>query len=275
MDQDSIQNLKASAEALLPPPEKEIERNKAVTGQYARMYERSPELLKWAGMAAFASYHIGMSLIPFKWVDIGIVDLTKALEQKEKGFRNDLQLIRLLNNHIFNDIGWVHLAYLDSGIELLRSLFTNHPHYGAILKAFEKIEEGKCLLETDSAAAEELIWQANTEILWHEQSAVVQPVFNKLGPAFSRAMSICASFDYKVSHIKTDWRTHSSFVLFMLYHGFDKVRKTGFLPVLTNLDHRWYWIENRLLGIWRETDKTDPQLANKIMQLEDLYMIDK
>ena len=274
MDQDSIKNLKASSEALLPPSKNVIERNKAITGQYARMYERAPEIFKWAGMAAFASYHIGMSLIPFKWVDIGIVELPQALEQKEKGFRNDIQLIRLLNNHIFNDIGWVHLAYLDGGIDLLRSLFTDHPHYGAILSSFEKIERGRALIKTNEAAAEQLIWEANSEILWHEQSAVVQPVFNKLGPAFARAMSFCATFDYKVSHIKTDWRTHSSFILFMLYNGFSKVRKTGFMPIVTNLDHRWHWIENRLLEIWKKTDKTDPQLTDKLKQLEDLYPLD-
>ena len=222
MDHNSIKNWKENTEALLPPPKKVLERNKAITVLYARMYEQAPEIFKWAGMAAFASYHIGMSLIPFKWVNMDIIALSEALQQQENGFKNDIQLIRLLNNHIFNDIGWVHLAYLDKdgGIDLLRSLFKGHAHYASILEAFEKIEQGRTLLKSNPKEAEQLIWQANTEILWHEQSAVVQPVFDKLGPAFARAMTLCATFDYKVSHIKTDWRTHSSFILFMLYNGF-------------------------------------------------------
>lgn len=271
MKYNSISEWKKNTENLLPSPEQVIQRNKAITGQYARIYDQKSELFKWAGMAAFASYHIGMSLIPFNWVDIKLIELPEAL--KKDGFKNDLQLIRLLNNRIFDDIGWVHLAYLDKegGIELLRKLLTNEPHYSAILAAFEKIEQGKEFLKINPKKGKQLIWEANTEILWHEQSAVVQPIFNKLGSIFSRAMSLCASFDYKVSHLKTDWRTHSSFILFMLFNGFDKVRKTGFIPIVTNLDHRWHWIENSLLGIWKKTDNTDERLPKKIEQLEQLY----
>ena len=268
---NSISDWKKHTEALLPSPEQVIERNKAITGQYAKMYEREPEAFKWVGMAAFASYHIGMSLIPFKWINMKLVELPEALE--EEGFKNDIQLIRLLNSLIFDDIAWIHLAYLDKngGIELLRKLFTNEPHYSAVLAAFEKIELGKKLLKTNQEQGEQLIWEANTEILWHEQSAVVQPVFDKLGPAFARAMSLCASFDYKVSHVKTDWRTHSSFILFMLFNGFNKVKNTGFMPIVTNLEHRWHWIENSLLGIWKKTDSTDPELFEKLAQLVQLY----
>ena len=273
MNLNTIADWKAYTESLLPSSEKVSERNKAITVQYARMYELAPDMYKWAGMAAFASYHIGMSLIPFKWADLGVMELSEALAQKGKGFRIDIQLIRLLNNRIFDDIGWVHLAYLDKtkGIEFLRDLLTDHPHYDSILKSFEKIEAGRQLLSSDQIAGEQLIWEANTSILWHEQSAVVQPIFDQLGPAFARAMSLCASFDYKVSHVKTDWRTHSSFIMFMLFNGFSKVRNTGFMPIVTNLDHRWHWIENRLLEIWKNTDKTDKDLFNKLMQLERLY----
>ena len=48
------------------------------------------------------------------------------------------------------------------------------------------------------------------------------------------------------------------------------VRATGFMPIVTNLDHRWHWIENRLLNIWQETDKGDPKLLQKIEKLTTL-----
>jgi len=71
----------------------------------------------------------------------------------------------------------------------------------------------------------------------------------------------------KVSHTKTDWRTHSSFIMYMLVNGFDMVKETGYMPIVTNLDHRWHWISNRLIGIWRKTEKSDLQLVEKLDKL--------
>jgi len=105
---------------------------------YAKIYKEAPKIYKWAGMAAFASYHIGLSLMPFKWAKIETIDLSSAIQQQ--GFKNDIQLIRLLNNHIFEDIGWVHIAYCqpNGGITILREILRDKEHYQPILAAFEK-----------------------------------------------------------------------------------------------------------------------------------------
>ena len=106
----TIADWKLHIENILPPVDKVIERNKAISATYASIYDDNTLLFKWSGMAAFASYHIGLSLLPFKWVDFEMIDMKTAIERKRKGFKNDIQLIRLLNNRIFEDIGWVHIA---------------------------------------------------------------------------------------------------------------------------------------------------------------------
>ena len=46
-----------------------------------------------------------------------------------------MNTIRATNNAIFNDIFWVHLAYVtaDDGIERLRALLRAEPHYAPVL----------------------------------------------------------------------------------------------------------------------------------------------
>ena len=267
-----IEDWKVKMEKDLPSTDQVIARNKAISATYAKIYQSAPHLFKWAGMAAFASYHIGMSLIPFKWTNLEIIDLPTAIERQNNGFKNDIQLIRLLNNKIFDDIAWIHVAYAQEGLANLKKILAGNKHYQPILSAFEQIHEGEQMLKIigQEAAGAQLIWKANAQILWHEQAAVVQPIFNKLGDAFARAMTLCASFDYKISHTRTDWRTHSSFIIYMLFYGFPLVKTTGFMPIVTNLEHRWHWIENRLLNIWQETDRHDPNLMQKIEKLTTL-----
>ena len=68
----------------------------------------------------------------------------------------DVNTIRETNNAIFNDIFWVHLAYLtaDDGIERLRALLGDEGHYAAVLAGFEAIDRGRRVLEDASASAE-------------------------------------------------------------------------------------------------------------------------
>src|SRR6266511_4123834 len=53
------------AEAKLPPEHDVVARNEAITGTYARWYTAQP-LFKWAGMAAFSSHRVVLSLSPYR-----------------------------------------------------------------------------------------------------------------------------------------------------------------------------------------------------------------
>src|SRR5262245_131311 len=100
----------------LPDETHLIARNAAISAQYARWYLQRPEL-KWAGMAAFASHHLGLALHVY-------ADLCAVLEDLLRAGRNpgmedsklaDLELVRQTNNRIYQHIGWAHLAYLSGG----------------------------------------------------------------------------------------------------------------------------------------------------------------
>ena len=100
----------------------------------------------------------------------------------------DANTIRATNNAIFNDIFWVHLAYItaEDGIEHLRALLQEERHYVPVLAGFEAIDQGRRALEDGRAPAkagqraDDLIWEGNIELLDHEQRAVVQPNFDRL-----------------------------------------------------------------------------------------------
>ena len=68
----------------------------------------------------------------------------------------DVNTIRATNNAIFDDIFWVHLAYVtaDDGIERLRGSPASGPHYATILAGFEAIDQGRRVLEDATASAE-------------------------------------------------------------------------------------------------------------------------
>ena len=82
----------------------------------------------------------------------------------------DVNTIRAINNGIFDDIFWVHLAYdtCEDGIERLRALLGAERHYASVLSGFEAIEQGRRILEDAAASAEDrrmaedLIWEGNS-----------------------------------------------------------------------------------------------------------------
>jgi len=57
----------------LPPEDQVIKRNRTITTYYAQLYKQEPQLYKWAGMAAFASFHIGEKLQMWNWEDSGLI----------------------------------------------------------------------------------------------------------------------------------------------------------------------------------------------------------
>lgn len=210
---------------MLPKEEAVTDRNKAITSIYAQLYQANPNLYKWAGMTAFASHHVGLGLIPFKISGIKLLNIKTSF--LKTGLIHHLNLVRHLNNRIFEDIDWVHFAYAEHGIDLLRTLMTNHPHYQKMLDAFELLEDRKLLLEDgQKREGENKIWRANLQLLKHDQQEVVQPVFNKLGASFKNILTYSASLDFNPSHTKTDWKYRSSFILYF----FAKGKKSCLIP---------------------------------------------
>ena len=252
----------------LPPEEQVTKRNRTITTYYAQLYQREPELYKWAGMAAFASFHVGEKLKMWDWKSSGIKPLSVTCNKKSRTLEDDFQIIRIINNQIFSEIGWVHLAFIQLDFPVFQALLVEKGKHPIIISAFEKLNVAREQLKRgEPASVNELIWEANTDILWHEQSEVVQPLFDRLSSLFSRAMTFFASFDYKVNHRQTSWNAYSSFILYMLFSGFSIIRKKRTVPQLTNLEHRWCWIANSLLKKWKAVEPCDKLVELDIITL--------
>ena len=139
----------------------------------------------------------------------------------------DVNTIRETNNAIFDDIFWVHLAYgtAEDGIECLRGLLGAEPHYAAVLAGFEAIDQGRRVLEDETAsaqarrAAEELIWEGNVQLLEHEQRALVQPNLDRLSCAFARLFSIGSALTFEVRGMRQEASYFTSFYLYSLTRG--------------------------------------------------------
>lgn len=249
----------------LPSEKDAVARNHAITASYAELYLQRPDLFKWAGMAAFASHHVGIAMLPYKIKSIEIKNLAAATHHRS--LFSDLNLIRHLNTMIYNDIAWVHEAYLTLGLDGLRTLVKDSPHYQEIVNGFAMMDAVSANQNTERDA---VIWNANTILLKHEQLAVVQPVFDNLGAVFQSILTFCASLDFNPSHLKTDWKLHSSFMLYMYLGTPSTLFKTASLPNLTIFKQRWKWLENRVVKNWRKREKSDHELMQKFDYLRKL-----
>jgi len=178
------------ADGLLSDPCCAFHRNIEISSRYAWMYTLRPACFKWAAMAAIASHHVRLALFPLR-LDTdrtGYVDIPHSLRRTKLLLTEDVNTIRATNNAIFNDLFWVHYAYVtaDNGIERLRALLQAERHYAPVLAGFEAIDQGRRVLEDEMASAQarqragDLIWEGNVALLEHEQRALVQPNFDRL-----------------------------------------------------------------------------------------------
>src|ERR687891_2393956 len=103
---DTIAGWKTLADGLLTNQSCVFHRNLEISSRYAWMYKLLPAYLKWAGMAAFASYHVRLALFPLR-LDrdrTGYVDIPHSLDRQKALLMDDVNTIRATNNAIFNDI---------------------------------------------------------------------------------------------------------------------------------------------------------------------------
>lgn len=256
----------------LPPEEQVLKRNRTITTYYAQLYKAEPLLYKWAGMAAFASFHIGEKLTLWDWGSSVIKNISQTCDKKNRSFEDDFQIIRILNNLIFKEIGSLHLAFSQLNFTEFKAHLIKDKKDPIIILAFEQLQEARIAILQNKVTPTitNLIWEANTTILWHEQSKVVQPLFNKLSPLFSKAMALMASFDYNVNTNNTNWKYASRFITFMLLRGSKHLLNEYSLPSVINLKHRWHWIANDLIKKWKSIESQSTKTQGEINVLASL-----
>lgn len=223
-------------------------------------------------MAAFASFHIGEKLRMLNWNDHGIKTFSETCNKKNRNIEDDFQIIRIINNKIFLEIGTALLRFRQLSYDTFRNELVSMQKSELILHAFDKLNDARIRLQNDSKNKDisNLVWHANIQILWHEQSRVVQPLFDKLSTVFSGTMSLIASFDYRANHKKSSWILSSRIIFFMISKGLKLLLKNGEFPDVTNLEHRWLWISLDLLKKWKTIEINDKYIIDEINYLSTL-----
>jgi len=271
---------KKSLEEKLPPKHKYIERNKAITAYYAELYLQNPSIFKWAGMAAFASNQVGIAIAVVEILKSPSGMVTKAGQAKEQNvfelglslygaffdlllavpmalhnfgtqqlLLDDLEKIKNGNDEIFNDVAWMHEAYLQGGLkELEETVIESEREY--LLAGFRLIDEGAKKLQNPETKNEgkALIGKGNVLLLKHEQVNTIQPIFEQITTIGKVVVSFGGMLDFEGAAENGHGRLSS----FSQYSG--NVETLSRQKCLTNRDDRWAWIENDVLPIWAKVD---------------------
>jgi hypothetical protein len=258
-----IEDFKKEFELKLPPQEDVINRNKRISSIYAKYYLDHQDIFKWAGMAAFASNHIGIGLLPYHIKGHVLLDLETSCSSR--GWTNDFNLLRHINNRIYDDIIWTHQAYLDGGIKQLSKLMKHDPHYNSMLSGWSALDQAIHAHSSDEDDRNIKIWNANKILLRHEQEMVVQPMFDRFGAIFKRLITLFATLDFAPNHINTSFKYYSSFVFYMYRKQLKLLRETYYIPDLTNFNQRWSWLDSIVIEKWIESEKYNDKLLNSLM----------
>jgi hypothetical protein len=276
---DTIAGWRALADGFLSDPCCAFHRNVEISSCYAWLHQRQPACFKWAAMAAIASHHIRLVLFPLR-LDAdrtGFVDIPHSLGRRKLLLTGDVDTIRATNNAIFNDIFWVHLAYVTAGdgIGRLRALLQAERHYAAVLAGFEAIDQGRRVLAAATAseaarqAACDLIWQGNVELLRHEQRAVVQPNFDRLSCAFARLISIGSATSFEVRGVRREVASFTSFYLYSLSRGIPHALRAPAWPRITRFDDRWRWLVTSVVPRFRRIDADTCLVSASLRRISD------
>jgi hypothetical protein len=255
----------------LPPESCVLERNLVISAMYAQWYLDHGETYKWAGVAAFASHRVGLALSPYEFiVDNEVVDVMDEFGRRRGSLLADLNLIRETNNMVYRDMGWTHLAYasVDGGLSAVEKGLSDLPSHYRLVDGFRLIDEGRKLIDRGRIMpGREAIWRGNELLLEHEQYCTVQPQFEKLDRGFDTFLTVATMLDFDADNLRIEWSSNTSFFAFMWTRGMPLLLRTVSPPDIRRVDHRWYWVANRVYPLWKQVDQSDRNLRLKLTKL--------
>ncbi len=279
-------------------------RNAAITATYARLYLSHPTLFKRMGVSAFSSHRVGVLL---KLYDTTRPQgrLARAIAaaarvspwtpaSAQASVRACLDLMRSANNAVYDETAWAHFAYgksTDHGLEVLEEALSRDTRHALMLDGFREIDRGRRLLADPARAAEgeAAIWHGNLLLMRHEQEVVIQPYFEQLDRHMTRFMSLLTWMDFDLETLlplprRLNWQRMRRFIAGTLRRADYRLDYTWFQgclwlrgrhvlhatrsrPNVRLLEHRWYWIAHHVMPLWREVEKRDPTLPEKMLQI--------
>ena len=273
----SVADWKSLANSLLTEEACAFQRNVEISSCYAWIYRQLPYCFKWAAMAAIASNHVRHALFPLR-LDAdasGYVNLPRSLSRHKVLLTEDVNTVRATNNAIFDDIFWVHLAYLvnEDGMAGLRTLLRGDAHYAQVLAAFEAIDRGRRVLEDPMSLEHERrtavddIWDGNIGILEHEQRALVQPHFDRLSGAFARIASMGSASTFDVRGLRRGLGYFTSFYLYSLTRGLPRAVSARTWPTIVRFEDRWPWLLTNVVPRFRRLDASQLMVQSSMRRV--------
>jgi hypothetical protein len=163
-----------------------------IAAYYGKCYAATPDQLLWAGFAAIA---VNDGVRPATELAMTIAELTRLagslaplLRARLRSFawaaEDGIKCAFETNYAIFADLGWVHMVFLEEGIEALRELCNKGEISRQLLSGFEDIARGARI---GGDAGHRAIVRGNLTLFRHEQKASATPVFARYREAVAIA----------------------------------------------------------------------------------------
>lgn len=278
----------------LPSADQVLARNYALTAQYARWYKANPGIFKWAGMASFSSHRVGLALTPYEMImDVeqlldnpnvpgpGDAEARQIVDIKARGDSLDpeiplvrkaailpgLNMLRLINNAVFKDIGWAHEAYAQGGLAAVETATGADPKFRQLKVAFQQIDAGRLQMQGNTPAAYQSIWQGNLSLLEREQRDIIQPRLKDATVLFKTFLTAATVLEYWVNPFHIHPRKMTVFPFAMVVFNLPFLFDNQCLPAFSNFDQRWAWIKKRVIPIFQRLDGSDPEIMTSIEEI--------
>jgi hypothetical protein len=154
-----------------------VERQKLITGAYADMYTKNPEM-KFLGGAAYATDKIGFGMENSGAMDMipGGPDGKEMQDALAKGMGN-----------VYEDAAWKHQAFANGGIDAMEEAAKNGDlgedelaNWRALAAGKDALAEAQKSGDPDAIkAAQDKVWTANTGFIDHEQNMLQDTIYNE------------------------------------------------------------------------------------------------
>ena len=152
----TIAGWKALADGLLTTQSCAFHRNVEISARYAWIYSSCPRASSGPGWPRSPRTTSGWRSIRSGWTRTDGATGHPAQPGAASAIPADADVntIRETNNAIFDDIFWVHLAYVtaDDGMARLRGLLQAEAGYASVLAGFDAIDRGRRVLADETAS---------------------------------------------------------------------------------------------------------------------------
>jgi len=158
-----------------------------IAAAYVALHERAPEWMLWAAFAAIA---VNDGVRPAAELAMAAARLARSADLGDTVSRiaeDGVKCAFETNLKIYCDLAWVHHAFLEGGIEVIRWMREDRAIAAEVAEGFEDIERGQLL---GGEEGWHLIAHGNLALFEYEQRVVVTPIFEKYAAALQAASDL-------------------------------------------------------------------------------------